>query len=41
MMWYNELTVIAIMAGMEYCMSNLPIGAVPKIWGDCLSVIFI
>ena len=29
-MLYSELAVIAMMAGKEYCISNLPIGAVPN-----------
>ena len=29
-MLYNELAVIAMMAGKEYCISSLPIGAVPN-----------
>ena len=33
-MLYSELAVIAMMAGKEYCISNLPIGAVPNSVGE-------
>lgn len=33
-MLYNELAVIAMMAGKEYCINNLPIGAVPNSVGE-------
>ena len=29
-MLYKELAVMAIMAGMAYCISNLPMGCVPS-----------
>lgn len=32
MMLYKDVTVIAMIAGIEYCINNLPIGSVPKDW---------
>lgn len=33
MMLYNEVIVMPIMAGMEYCTSSLPMRSVPNICG--------
>ena len=40
MILYNEVSVIPMMAGMEYCKSNLPIGAFPKTCGLFSSILY-
>ena len=39
--WYSEVTVMPIMAGIEYSANSFPIGAVPKICGDVLAFIIL
>lgn len=35
---YSDVATLAIMAGTEYCRSNFPIGAVPRVTGDEVEV---
>jgi hypothetical protein len=34
-MLYNDVAMLAIIAGTEYCKSSLPTGAVPSVKDDC------